>query len=158
MTKLRQKSARSHNPSKRQLRAAYLSCVALSLRKTARVVSSIYDESVRRAGIRSTQFQILAGLSVMPGISITGLSESIDADRTTIQRSLERLIKRGWIESGRAMTGNVRELNVTPAGARKLAEAYEYWESAQKQVVSAIGSKRTRGLLRELKAVRTVNA
>ncbi|MCE9599319.1 MAG: MarR family winged helix-turn-helix transcriptional regulator, partial [Spirochaetia bacterium] len=132
--------------------------IALSLRKTARVVSSIYDESVRRAGIRTTQFQILAGVSFMPGISITGLSESIDADRTTIQRSLDRLVKRGLIASGRASSGNVRELNVTYAGEKKLAEAYEYWASAQKQVVRAIGATNARNLLRELKTIRSVNA
>jgi DNA-binding MarR family transcriptional regulator len=145
-------------PDRRQLQAAYLRCIALNLRKTARAVSALYDGSVRRAGLRATQFQILATLALFPRTSITRLSASIEADRTTIQRSLERLVTRGWVSSTPGAIGNVRELELTVAGRRKLAQAYKYWEAAQSTLVSSMGSTEVKQFLRDLRAVRRLAA
>lgn len=141
-------------PTKTQLRRAYFECVALNLRKTARLVSAKYDDALRNLGIRSTQFQILATLALRPGVNITELAESIDADRTTIQRGIARLVERGWLRSDAGTGGNVRCLSLTEAGTAKLAEGYLCWEQAQTEVVAALGPERTRGLIKNLRSAR----
>lgn len=144
----------SAGPTKTQLRRAYFDCIALGLRKTARLVSARYDEALRGTGLRSTQFQILATVALVPGVNITELAESIDADRTTVQRSLTRLIEQGWLLSESGDGGNVRRLTLTEAGSRKLAEAYSLWEEAQSEVAAALGADRARNLLRDLRMTR----
>ena len=141
-------------PTKSQLRRAYFSCMALGLRKTARVVSARYDEALRRTGLRSTQFQILATVALGPGVNITELAESIDADRTTVQRSIVRLIEQGWLLSVPGDGGNVRRLSLTAAGEQKLGEAYRFWEEAQTEVTSALGPGRSQSLIRDLRITR----
>lgn len=141
-------------PTRRQLRAAYFGCLGFNLRKTARLLSSYYDEALRSVGLRGTQFQILATAALTPGVSITSLAESLVADRTTIQRGLTRLIEQGWIRSDPGSGGNVRELHLTTSGHQKLAAAFEKWEAAQRAAVEAIGKPRSRGLLGDLRRVR----
>jgi len=143
-------------PTVRDLRIAGLTCIALNLKRTARVVSAIYDDAVRSAGLRSTQFAILATIGHNPEVSITQLSEWIDADRTTAQRSLEILGKRGWIVAKKAHTGNLRQLALTPSGEKKLAEAYELWEETQNRMTEAIGHRAARTLLHDLSQVRKI--
>jgi DNA-binding MarR family transcriptional regulator len=151
-TESRKKSA--HKPTRRELRIAGLSCLALNLRKTARIVSSIYDNAVRPAGIRMTQFAILATVGHNPNVSITGLAEWIDSDRTTAQRGLDVLRRRGWIVARKADAGNLRELALTQEGEKKLAEAYSLWEKTQNQIVDRLGDFKARNLLRHLSNTR----
>lgn len=143
-------------PVRKELRGAYFRCVALALRKTERLVSSIYDEAMRGIGLRSTQFQILATIGISPGVNITQLSAAIEADRTTVQRSLARLIARGWVNSEPGTGGNVRVVSLTESGRRKLAEAYSRWAAAQEEIVRALGHGRTRQLQQDLRKLRRI--
>lgn len=141
-------------PARRDLRLAWLSCMALNLRRTARIVSAAYEDAVRPAGVRSTQFSILATIAVNPEVSIARLADWIDADRTTVQRSIGIMERSGWILVESAPAGNVRRLTLTPKGMRKLSEAYRLWEGAQSRMVEALGPGVSRRLLKELGEVR----
>lgn len=141
-------------PSKRELRLAWLSCLGLNLKRTARVVNAVYEDAVRPSGVRSTQFSILATLAVNPEVSIAQLAEWIDADRTTTQRSIGIMQRQGWILVENASSGNVRRLSLTPKGRRKLSEAFKLWQKAQADVLQMLGAEPSRRLLGTLSAVR----
>lgn len=141
-------------PAARQLRLAWLTCLALNLKRTARVVSTVYEDAVRPAGVRSTQFSILATLAVNPEASIAQLADWIDADRTTTQRSIGIMQRQGWILVENAPSGNVRRLSLTPRGRKKLAEAFRLWEKAQSSMVQMLGADSARRLLKSLSGVR----
>lgn len=145
-------------PSARDLRIAWLSCLALNLRRTARMVSAVYDDAVRPSGVRSTQFSILATLAVNPEVSIAQLADWIDADRTTVQRSIGIMERREWIRVEKADAGNVRRLSLTTRGRKKLDEAYRLWEKVQNEMVDQMGEESSRRLLRELSSVRKKTA
>ncbi len=148
----------SRPPSPRDLRLAWLSCLALNLRRTARMVSAVYDDAVRPSGVRSTQFSILATLAVNPDTSIAQLADWIDADRTTAQRSIGIMERQEWIRVEKADSGNVRKLSLTPRGRKKLDEAYRLWEKVQNEMVDQLGEESSRRLLRELSGVRKKTA
>lgn len=151
------KQTRTHKtpvPNTRDLRLAWLSCLALNLKRTARVVSAVYEDAVRPSGVRSTQFSILATLAVNPEVSIAELADWVDADRTTIQRSIAIMERQKWILVENASSGNVRKLSLTSAGQKKLAEAYRLWERAQEKMVRALGVESSRKLLGVLRGCR----
>ena len=133
--KLKTKGLAVRVPGTRDLRLAWLSCLALNLKRTARVVSAVYEDAVRPSGVRSTQFSILATIAVNPQVSIAQLADWIDADRTTVQRSIGILERQKWILVQNAASGNVRRLSLTSEGQKKLAEAYRLWDRAQRRMV-----------------------
>ncbi|MBI3394976.1 MAG: winged helix-turn-helix transcriptional regulator [Spirochaetia bacterium] len=141
-------------PGKRDLRRAWLSCLALNLRRTARIVSAFYEESVRPSGLRATQFSILATIEVNPDASIAQIAAWVDADRTTLQRSINVLKRKAWVTVEKAKAGNVRSLRLTAAGRRKLHAAYTLWEAAQSEMQNLVGHTAARTLLRELSRIR----
>ncbi|HMY47335.1 MAG TPA: MarR family winged helix-turn-helix transcriptional regulator, partial [Leptospiraceae bacterium] len=141
-------------PDSRDLRLAWLSCLALNLKRTARLVSAAYDDAVRPSGLRSTQFSILATVAVNPDVSIAQLADWVDADRTTVQRSIGIMQRNLWITVEKAEQGNLRRLKLSAKGQKKLAEAYKLWEQAQKQMVDILGTEASRRLLHDLSRAR----
>ncbi len=86
----------------RQLERAELahctSCACFNLRKVTRAVTQLYDELLRPAGLRVTQFSLLVAVRMAGPVGVTRLVELTVMDRTTLTRNLELLQKQGLIE------------------------------------------------------------
>ena len=78
-----------------------LPCMCASLRRAARAVTQRYDEALRPAGIRLTQFTLLQMLSLTGPLTQGALSEQLAMDSTTLSRTLKPVEKAGWIRSRR---------------------------------------------------------
>ena len=74
------------------------SCACFSLRKVTRAVTQLYDEMLRPAGLRGTQFSLLVAVQMAGPVGVTRLAELTVMDRTTLTRNLELLQKQGLIE------------------------------------------------------------
>jgi len=66
-------------------------CVCRKTRETARKISRLYDDLLQPAGIKATQFTLLAAISVQGDATLTELAESLGMDRTTLSRNLKPL-------------------------------------------------------------------
>lgn len=128
-------------------------CACLNLRKAARVVAQVYDQHLQPCGLKNTQFSLLRAASLLGPISISDLAEQLQMDRTTLTRNLRPVERDGLIEVVAGKDARTRNVKVTPAGAKKLKQALPLWESAQRQVVKALGQTHWRTLLKELKTV-----
>lgn len=128
-------------------------CACANVRKAARAVTQLYDEMLRPAGLRTTQFGILGATMVMGRVTVGRLAEVTVTDRTTLTRNLKLLEKRGLV---RIRTGNdrrEREVSLTDRGRKALAEGYPFWQKAQTHVVKALGDERWEALREGLAAV-----
>lgn len=111
-------------------------CYCLAARRYARAITRLYEQKLRPHGLRATQFSILAALALKGPTPIGELADFLVLERTTLSRSAALLQRRGWVEIAPALDARERPLRLTPAGRRKLEEAFPAWKEAQ-DLVSA---------------------
>lgn len=129
------------------------SCACFNLRKAARAVTQLYDEALRPADLRATQFALLTATRLLGSAPMTRLAEIMGMDRTTLTRNLRPLERQGLIRVRPGSDGRVREVVLTERGQEALARALPLWERAQGRVVKGLGGSRWRRLLGDLTAM-----
>ena len=120
-------------------RVVSLPCACANLRRAARIVTQRYDRSLQPAGIKATQFTLLQALVIAGNISQGKLGEVLGLDSTTLTRTLALLRKKGWIQTRPGQDRREVRLSLTAEGKRKYQSALRYWQSAQKQLQTALG-------------------
>jgi DNA-binding MarR family transcriptional regulator len=135
------------------LKRAGLSCINFNLRKAARAVTAIYDNSLAPVGITSTQFSILIALAYYPKHSMSALSKFLVMDRTTLSKNLKPLLREKLIEPATSEDRRERLLKVSRKGLGVLDKAYPLWTAAQQKVSDILGEDQTYGLYRTLHKV-----
>lgn len=108
-----------------------LPCACASLRRAARAVTQLYDEALRPAGLRVTQFTLLHVLAETGDISQGRIGQLLALDSTTLSRTLRLVESLGWITSAPGEDRRRRHYQLTVAGRRKLTEAMPCWQQAQ---------------------------
>ena len=131
-------------------------CACFNLRKTARVVTQVYDAHLRPTGLRATQFSLLATLAPRQPVGVTQLAEKLVMDRTTLTRNLRPLEKRGLIRMAAGADSRVHEISLTEEGRAALQAAIPYWENAQNSIAERLAEPRLDRLLTDLAAAREV--
>ncbi len=71
-------------------------CVGFNTRRATRLITQYYDKILAPTGLRSTQYSLLSGLSMMGESSMQDLAFILAMDRTTLTRNLSPLQKRDW--------------------------------------------------------------
>ena len=130
-----------------------MTCLCAWLRMATRATARVYDEALRPAGLRTTQFSVLARLDADGPASLSWLAERLAIDRTTLRRELDPLRARGLVDMETGLDRRRRVVSLTPAGAEQLAVAFPLWLQAQRDVRARLGRERTDRLLGELDAV-----
>lgn len=110
---------------------AELACACAAVRRTARAVTQLYDETLRAHHIEGAQFALLAMIGQSGECTQASLAERFDFDKTTISRNLRLLARKKWIESARGDDGRERRVRLTAAGSKRLAAAKPAWRAAQ---------------------------
>src|ERR1700741_5242026 len=72
-------------------------CTCLAVRQAARHVTQFYDQYLAPAGLRTTQFSILAKLKRQGSMTINVLADQLVMDRTTLGRNILPLEREGLI-------------------------------------------------------------
>jgi DNA-binding MarR family transcriptional regulator len=125
-------------------------CTSFTLRKTTRAVSQLYDEMLRPAGIRGTQYSLLVAVQLSGPVTVTQLAEHAVMDRTTLTRNLEVLEKQGFVEIASGEDRRTRVVTITQAGRAVLTRAYPLWEKAQARLKEALSEDRMQMLMEGL--------
>jgi len=121
-------------------------CYCATLRQATRVLSVLYDQRLRPAGIRATQFAILQTLEFRRGSRIRDLEDVLLIDQTTLTRNLAILARRRLIQVIDRPSGREKCWGVSAAGKAVIAVANPLWEKAQSEVRSRFGALKTRSL------------
>lgn len=116
-----------------------LPCACQNLRRLTRLMTKIYDQEMRNAGLEITQFGLLTALAATGGANQKRLSAGFAMDSTTLTRTLGLLRKRGWVQVRRGKDRRERLFSLTRAGKRQMAEAQPYWELAEERLRQELG-------------------
>jgi DNA-binding MarR family transcriptional regulator len=125
-------------------------CIAMRVRRLNRVVTKIYDDSLRPLGLRTAQQTILAAISLMKTPTPTDLERRLSLEKSTVSRNVERMQRRGWVEFVPGEDGRSHHLKLTTKGAKLLRESTAQWQVAQKKVAVLLGKEGVTALSRLL--------
>src|ERR1700730_6212752 len=96
-------------------------CNCAALREAARYVTQLYDQHLAAAGLRSTQFSILARLKELGPTQINPQAHALCMHRTTLGQNFLPLQRRRLIFVKRTENDARRkELDLTTAGLARL--------------------------------------
>lgn len=110
-----------------------------NLRKASRAITQVYDDALRPAGIRSTQFNILAELQVAGEATLVELAGRLHLDQTTLTRSLRLLEEMDLLARSPRKDARLKALRLTPEGVAMFRKSLPLWKEAQERVVEALG-------------------
>ena len=99
----------------------------------------MYDDALRPAGIKTTQFTLLAVVTRNDGATLTELAELLAVDRTTLSRNLGPLERGGLIEVSAEGYRRARSAKITDKGVAAMEKALPLWRSAQKSLKNLLG-------------------
>jgi DNA-binding MarR family transcriptional regulator len=117
-------------------------CNCAALRKASRRMSQFYDSALAPAGLKSTQFAMLAEIERRAEAppTIRDLAEKLVMDQSTIGQNLKPLEREGLISLVTdASDRRSRRVKLTKAGRSKLAAALPLWSIAQEQFENGFG-------------------
>jgi DNA-binding MarR family transcriptional regulator len=127
------------------------SCTCLRLRKAARRVTQIYDQSLEPSGLTAVQFSLLAGLMPEEALSIGELAEALVTDPTTLTRNIKPLVERGLLQAYCDAEDRRRRLiALTKQGRDVMAAAYPLWRKAQAELAAQLGANEIASLNKAL--------
>jgi DNA-binding MarR family transcriptional regulator len=116
-----------------------LPCACQNLRRLTRIVTRIYDQELRKAGLEITQFGLLTALAATGEANQKRLSAGLAMDSTTLTRTLGLIRKQGWVRVRRGKDKRERLFGLTRAGKRQLTVAQPYWERAEHRLRQELG-------------------
>jgi DNA-binding MarR family transcriptional regulator len=130
-----------------------LPCACQNLRRVTRVVTRIYDQELRTAGLEITQFGLLTALVAIGEANQKRLSAGFAMDSTTLTRTLGLLRKQDWVRVRHGKDRRERLFSLTKAGKRQLAEAQPYWERAEQRLRQKLGEAGWKSMTRTVSRV-----
>ena len=116
-----------------------LPCACQNLRRATRIVTRIYDQELRKAGLEITHFGLLTALAATGQANQKKLSAGFAMDSTTLTRTMALLRKKGWVRVRRGKDKREHLFSLTRAGERQLSEAQPYWELAERRLRQELG-------------------
>jgi len=114
-------------------------CICIAVRKASRKLTSRYDAALEPIGINLAQFSLLRNIVRHAPVSLTGLAEIVELDRSTLGRNVRVLKRMGLVA---ILPGDdLREatLSLTEAGQQTLGEAIPIWEATQDDIHRRLG-------------------
>jgi DNA-binding MarR family transcriptional regulator len=115
------------------------SCIAVRLRLLNRVVTNLYDDSLRSLGLKVSQLNILvvaAKLGLARPADVCGI---LQLDKSTLSRNVERMRAKGWIQVVHDADARAQPFRLTAPGNKLLQRAIPAWEEAQGQAQKLLG-------------------
>jgi DNA-binding MarR family transcriptional regulator len=131
-------------------------CSGMRVRQVSRLLTRVYDDSLRRLGIQASQLSVLIAVAMFGegGAPMGRLASALVMDRTTLTRNLVPLEKEGLLRVARsAEDARARIVVLTKGGERMIESAYPLWETAQKRIRQTLGVERFESLRAQLAEV-----
>lgn len=120
--------------------AARSPCACIRIRRASRTLTDLYDEALRPANLKITQFSLLRNLQRLGLVSISELAEAMALDRSTLGRNLLVLKRRGLVKMGDGDDMRAWSIALTHKAEVLLEKAMPGWNEAQERVRRKLGS------------------
>jgi DNA-binding MarR family transcriptional regulator len=116
-------------------------CIAVRLRLLNRVVTNLYDDSLRPLGLKVSQLNVLVATAKLGLASPAKVCDLLQLDPSTLSRNVERMRARGWLEVVPGEDARTQPFRLTAPGKRLLERAALAWEQAQQQAAELLGGE-----------------
>lgn len=116
-------------------------CAALYSRVFSRLVTRHYNNSLAGTGLRVTQFSVLNAIKLSPPSSINELAELLGMERTSLQRTVDKLIDKGLLRSQPSGHKRSLGLSLTQQGEDVYGQALIKWEEAHEAFTQLVGEE-----------------
>ena len=121
-------------------------CTCDRLRKLTRRITQHYDTRLAPAGLRVTQYSLLAHLVRGGPTPMSELARLMEMDRTTLTRNLKPLADAGLVDIAPGADARRRVVSATARGREARSGARELWRRAQDEVNQALGAEQVAAL------------
>jgi DNA-binding MarR family transcriptional regulator len=121
-------------------------CTNLRLRQLTRQVSQHYDAQMAAAGLKTTQYSLLAAVIKLGPARPADLAAALKMDPSTLTRNLKPLMAAGWVSMTAGADARTRAVSITDSGRAKHAEARRLWKVAQDSLHQTLGESRVQAL------------
>jgi DNA-binding MarR family transcriptional regulator len=116
-------------------------CIAVRIRLLNRVVTNLYDNALRRIGLRVSQLNILV-VTAKLGLATPGKVCSIlQLDASTLSRNVDRMRLKSWLEVVPGKDARAQPFRLTHQGRKLLDRAVPAWKKAQRQATNLLGDR-----------------
>lgn len=116
-------------------------CIAVRLRLVNRVITQVYDDALRPAGLKVSQMNILVVAAKLGIARPVEVCEILQLDASTLSRNVERMRARGWLEAvPDAGDARAQPFRITTDGRKLLARVVPMWKVAQQQAARLLGT------------------
>lgn len=102
----------------------------------------MYEQALEGSGITINQFSILSALTQHGPSTATELARYLGADRTTMTRTLDRMLDSRLIDEVPASDGREHPVAVAPDGEEAMERANRGWRKAEGTLVRSLGRDR----------------
>ena len=121
-------------------------CTCARLRKLTRRITQHYDARLAPAGLRVTQFSLLATLHHGGPATLSALALAMEMDRTTLTRNRAPLADAGLVRVAAGDDARERVVAATERGRRAWLAARARWRQAQDEVNQVLGIEQVAAL------------
>jgi len=73
--------------------------------------------------------------------SLVELAEATAHEKSALWRTLQPMVRQGWVEAGTQKGVRGQKLFLTTAGLEKLSDALPHWRTAQARVAETLGER-----------------
>ncbi len=114
-------------------------CVLQHMRAAARRLTQIYETAFAPLDLTASQFTTMIALTQRGDFPISQLASVVGMDRTTMQRVLTPLERRGLVQLAPHKTdGRTRVVSLTDNGRVTIAQAQSLWDDAQTAALASL--------------------
>lgn len=115
-------------------------CTNFKLRQLTRLVTQHYDQHLGAAGLKITQYSLLAHVDRLGPIAPGELARRMDMGASTLTRNLQPLVAAGWLALGSGPDARSRLVHITSEGRALRTQAKQQWKAAQLALNDRLGS------------------
>jgi DNA-binding MarR family transcriptional regulator len=116
-------------------------CIAVRLRLLNRVVTNLYDDSLRPLGLRVSQLNILIVTGRLGLARPSQVCAILQLDASTLSRNVKPLQAQGWLEVVPEEDARAQPLQLTPRGKGLIERALPAWKEAQRKATVLLGEE-----------------
>lgn len=114
-------------------------CYCMRMRRAANRITGYYGDLLAATGLTANQLSLLATLSRMEGCGTGQLADAVSLEKSTLVRTLQPLIKAGYITDSAPKNSRSRQLYLTENGRDTLARSMPLWKAAQENIRQKLG-------------------
>lgn len=119
-------------------------CYCTNMRRSAKAISDIYNNALKKADMTVAQYYILINLERMGRSNITHWAERVGLDRSTMIRNIKLLQSKDWIDEAE---GHGKQFELSEKGRKNLSEAKIIWENTQREIERLIGKESAEAII-----------